>query len=149
MIRPAVAGDVPAIQALVRDAYAMYLPRIGRQPAPVTADHAGLVAAGRTSVAEVEGEVAGVIVLIPGDHHLLVENVAVDPAMQGRGLGRELMAFAERRAAELELPELRLYTNQLMTENLALYPALGYTETGRRVEDGFARVYFSKRISTA
>jgi len=87
-----------------------------------------------------------VIVLIPGDDHLLVENVAVDPAMQGRGLGRELMAFAERRAAELELPELRLYTNQLMTENLALYPALGYTETGRRVEDGFARVYFSKRI---
>ena len=44
------------------------------------------------------------------------------------------------------MAELRLYTNQLMTENLALYPALGYTETGRRAEDGFARVYFSKRI---
>jgi ribosomal protein S18 acetylase RimI-like enzyme len=146
VIRPAIAGDVPAIEALVRDAYAMYVPRIGCQPAPVTADHAGLVAAGQTSVAVVEGEVAGVIVLIPGDDHLLVENVAVAPAMQGRGLGRGLMAFAERRAAELDLPELRLYTNQLMTENLALYPALGYTETARRVEDGFARVYFSKRI---
>ena len=33
-----------------------------------------------------------------------------------------------------------------MTENLALYPALGYVETGRRVEDGFSRVYFSKRL---
>jgi ribosomal protein S18 acetylase RimI-like enzyme len=146
VIRRAIAGDVPAIEALVRDAYAMYVPRIGRQPAPVTADHAGLVAAGQTSVAVVEGEIAGVIVLIPGDDHLLIENVAVAPAMQGRGLGRELMAFAERRAAELDLRELRLYTNQLMTENLALYPALGYTETRRRVEDGFARVYFSKRI---
>ena len=149
MIRQAVAGDVPAIEALVRDAYAMYVPRIGREPAPVTVDHAGLVAAGRTSVVEADGEVAGVIVLIPGSDHLLVENVAVSPRMQGRGLGRELMAFAERRAAELGMAELRLYTNQLMTENLALYPALGYTETGRRVEDGFARVYFSKRISTA
>ena len=146
MIRPAVAGDVPAIEALVRDAYAMYVPRIGREPAPVTADHAGLVAAGRTSVIEADGEVAGVIVLIPGGAHLRVENVAVAPKAQGRGLGRELMAFAERRAAQLGMAELRLYTNQLMTENLALYPALGYTETGRRVEDGFARVYFSKRI---
>ena len=146
MIRPAVAGDVPAIEALVRDAYAMYVPRIGREPAPVTADHAGLVAAGRTSVIEADGEVAGVIVLIPGGDHLLVENVAVAPKAQGRGLGRELMAFAERRAAQLGMAELRLYTNQLMTENLALYPALGYAETGRRVEDGFARVYFSKRI---
>lgn len=146
MIRPAVEGDVPAIEALVREAYAMYVPRIGREPAPVTADHAGLVAAGRTSVVEADGEVAGVIVLIPGSDHLLVENVAVSPRMQGRGLGRELMAFAERRAAELGMAELRLYTNQLMTENIALYPALGYTETGRRVEDGFARIYFSKRI---
>jgi N-acetylglutamate synthase-like GNAT family acetyltransferase len=146
VIREAVAGDVPAIEALVRDAYAMYVPRIGREPAPVTADHAGLVAAGRTSVVEAGGEIAGVIVLIPGGDHLLVENVAVAPAMQGRGLGRELMAFAEQRAAELGMAELRLYTNQLMTENLALYPALGYTETGRRAEDGFARVYFSKRI---
>jgi N-acetylglutamate synthase-like GNAT family acetyltransferase len=146
VIRPAVEGDVPAIEALVREAYAMYVPRIGREPAPVTADHAGLVAAGRTSVVEADGEVAGVIVLIPGSDHLVVENVAVSPRMQGRGLGRELMAFAERRAAELGMAELRLYTNQLMTENLALYPALGYTETGRRVEDGFARIYFSKRI---
>jgi N-acetylglutamate synthase-like GNAT family acetyltransferase len=146
VIRQAVAGDVPAIEALVRDAYAMYVPRIGREPAPVTADHAGLVAAGRTSVVEADGEIAGVIVLIPGGDHLLVENVAVAPNAQGRGLGRELMAFAERRAAELGMAELRLYTNRLMTENLALYPALGYTETGRRVEDGFARVYFRKRI---
>ena len=137
---------MPAIEALVRDAYAMYVPRIGREPAPVTADHAEQVAAGRTSVVEADGEVAGVIVLIPGGDHLLIENVAVAPNAQGRGLGRELMAFAERRAAELGMAELRLYTNQLMTENLALYPALGYTETGRQVEDGFARVYFSKRI---
>jgi ribosomal protein S18 acetylase RimI-like enzyme len=146
VIRPAAAADVPAIAALVRAAYAMYVPRIGRQPAPVTADHAALVAAGRVWVAEVAGEIAGVIVLIPRADHLLVENVAVAPAMQGRGIGRALMTQAEERAAAAGLAELRLYTNQLMTENLALYPALGYVETGRRVEDGFARVYFSKRI---
>jgi ribosomal protein S18 acetylase RimI-like enzyme len=146
VIRAAVPADVPAIAELVREAYALYVPRIGRQPAPVTADHAGLVAAGRTSVLEADGVLAGVIVLIPGDDHLLVENVAVAPAMQGRGLGRELMSYAELRAGELGFGELRLYTNELMTENLALYPTLGYTETGRREEHGFRRVYFSKRL---
>jgi ribosomal protein S18 acetylase RimI-like enzyme len=97
-------------------------------------------------VAEVDGAIAGVIVLVSGDDHLLVENVAVAPGMQGRGLGGELMRFAERRATELGVGELRLYTNELMTENLALYPALGYVETGRRAEDGLSCVYFSKRL---
>ena len=33
-----------------------------------------------------------------------------------------------------------------MSGALALYPALGYHETARRVEDGYARVYFCKRV---
>jgi hypothetical protein len=33
-----------------------------------------------------------------------------------------------------------------MTANLSIYPRLGYTETGRRTEDGFNRVYFEKTI---
>jgi hypothetical protein len=33
-----------------------------------------------------------------------------------------------------------------MTENLSLYAALGYEETGRATEDGFDRVYFRKSL---
>jgi hypothetical protein len=33
-----------------------------------------------------------------------------------------------------------------MHENLELYPRLGYRQTDRRVEDGFERVYFSKKL---
>ena len=146
ILRGATPADREPVQRLVEAAYGGYVEAIGRRPAPMDADYAALIAAGRVTVAERDGAVVGLLVLVPMDDHLLVENVAVAPAMQGRGLGRGLMAFAERRAAELDLPEVRLYTNQLMTENLALYPALGYTETARRVEDGFARVYFGKRI---
>jgi len=33
-----------------------------------------------------------------------------------------------------------------MTENLSIYPHLGYIEVDRREEDGFSRVYFEKRL---
>jgi ribosomal protein S18 acetylase RimI-like enzyme len=57
------------------------------------------------------------------------------------------MAFAEQRARFLGLPEIRLYTHERMTANIAFYTRLGYDEVERRVEDGFARVFMRKRLS--
>jgi ribosomal protein S18 acetylase RimI-like enzyme len=145
-LRPARADDLEAVRRVVDAAYAIYVPRIGRPPAPMTADYAGLIAAGAVRVAEADGTVVGVLVTHPEHGHLLVENVAVAPDHQGRGLGRMLLDEAERQARELGLPELRLYTNQLMAENLEMYPRLGYRETGRNVEDGYARVHFAKPV---
>jgi len=146
MIRPAGSHDREAIQRLVEAAYGMYVERIGKRPAPMDADYAALIAAGRVTVAESEGRVLGILVLVPMEDHLLVENVAVDPSAQGSGLGRRLMATAEEHARILGLPELRLYTNEKMVENLAWYPRLGYRETERRAESGFARVFFVKTL---
>jgi ribosomal protein S18 acetylase RimI-like enzyme len=56
------------------------------------------------------------------------------------------MAHAEEEARAMGLPELRLYTNEKMVENLGWYPRLGYTETERRAEAGFARVFFTKTL---
>lgn len=41
---------------------------------------------------------------------------------------------------------MRLYTNVLMTENLALYGRLGFRETGRVSEKGYERVYMAKAV---
>jgi GNAT superfamily N-acetyltransferase len=148
-LRPAQVGDVQAVRDVVDAAYAAYMPRIGRPPAPMTADYAALIEAGAVSVLELDGQVVGVLVVHALDDHLLVDNVAVAPAHQGRGLGRVLLDDAERQARELGLPELRLYTNQLMIENLRMYPRLGYRETGRNVEHGYSRVHFAKRVYPA
>lgn len=51
------------------------------------------------------------------------------------------------RARERGAPALTLYTSEKMAENLALYARLGYRETGRRAEDGFARVYMVKTLA--
>jgi ribosomal protein S18 acetylase RimI-like enzyme len=146
-IRLAEPGEVEAVRACIRAAYSVYVDRIGRLPAPMTADYKALVAAREVWVAT-EGEaVVGVLVIRPRRDALFLENVAVSPAKQGRGIGRALIAFAEGRASELGLRAVELYTNERMTENLRLYPALGYAETGRRRAEGFARVFFRKDLA--
>ncbi|HEX3789490.1 MAG TPA: GNAT family N-acetyltransferase [Pseudonocardiaceae bacterium] len=146
MIRTATTEDVPALVALAAAAYQHYLPRIGRPPAPMTADYAGAVAAGQVWVAEESGELAGLLVLIDFPDHVLVENVAVRPGSQGTGLGRRLLDHAEQHARAVGRSQLRLYTNEKMTENLAYYPRLGYRETHRGEQHGFRRVHFVKDL---
>jgi ribosomal protein S18 acetylase RimI-like enzyme len=145
-LRPATAGDVAAVCRLVRDAYALYVPRIGREPAPMTADYDTLVAEGAVTVAVEAGAIVGVLVMRPQPNSLFLENVAVVPGEQGRGIGRTLVAFGERRASALGLEKVTLYTNAQMTENLSFYPALGYVEVARRSEHGFDRVFFEKSL---
>lgn len=145
-IRVAEGADVPALEELAVAAYQRYVPRIGRPPAPMTADYLAAVAAVDTWVAEIDGEIVGFLVLDERDTHLLLENVAVAPAAQGRGVGRELLRLAESRAREGGFSEIRLYTNEAMTENLSYYQKHGYVETHRTAEDGFRRVYFRKPL---
>jgi ribosomal protein S18 acetylase RimI-like enzyme len=146
-IRQATAADVEAVTSVTRDAYRMYVSRIGREPAPMTADNAALVDAGEVWVATDDTEaVVGALVVRTAGEALLLESVAVAPAHQGRGIGKHLMHHAEELARTAGLGAVALYTNVHMTENLSLYPALGYEETGRATEDGFERVYFLKAV---
>jgi ribosomal protein S18 acetylase RimI-like enzyme len=140
-IRSAVADDVARIGAIARAAYALYVPRIGREPAPMVADFEAEVAANRVVVIEAAGSVRGYMIAWPEPDAYFIDNIAVDPESQGDGLGRRLIDHAVAQAEKLNLPALRLYTNALMTENLSMYARLGFVETHRVVEKGFHRVY--------
>jgi N-acetylglutamate synthase-like GNAT family acetyltransferase len=145
-IRPANASDVPAIEQIVADAYHKYVERIGKPPAPMLEDYSTHVRDHTAWVAEADGIVVGLVVLIPEEDHLLLDNIAVDPACHGRGIGRALLAFADQEAIRRGYDELRLYTHEKMTENLVMYPALGWEETGRGEQSGYNRVFFRKRV---
>jgi GNAT superfamily N-acetyltransferase len=128
--RQAVAADLPAIKALITAAYTRYLTRMEKPPGPMFRDYGPSVEAGTTWVL---GEpIVGVLTLVP--------------AAQGRGLGRSLMDFAEQEAARRGLTRLTLYTHEVMTENLAIYGHLGYTEVERRTENGYHRVFMEKHL---
>jgi ribosomal protein S18 acetylase RimI-like enzyme len=148
-IRPALPADAAPVAACVRAAYAGYVERIGREPAPMAADYEALITAGAVWVAHDAGEVVGVLVLHVRGDALLIENVAVRPDRQGLGLGSALVTFAEEHARRAGLAEVTLYTNARMTENLRFYPALGYAETGRGFQDGFDRVFYRKQLRSS
>jgi ribosomal protein S18 acetylase RimI-like enzyme len=141
LIRRATAGDVARIRAIARAAYAKYVPRIGREPAPMVADFDAEVAAHHVVVIEAAGRVGGYMVAWPEADAYFIDNIAVDPECQDGGLGRRLIDHAATEADRLHLPALRLYTNVLMTENLSMYAHIGFVETHRATEKGFDRVH--------
>jgi N-acetylglutamate synthase-like GNAT family acetyltransferase len=145
---PAREADLPAVEALVREAYEPYVPRIGRPPAPLLVDYAAVIAEGRAVVAR-RGRVVGLLVSSVREDHVLVENLAVASEARGSGVGALLLEAAEEQARAAGVPELRLYTNERMHENLSYYPRRGFAETGRAVQDGFARVFFARPVSPA
>lgn len=145
-IRPARTADVPAIQAVVSDAYGHYVGRLGRLPAPMSADYAKLVDGGTVWVLASDHRLVGLMVLRHADGHVLVSNVAVATAYQGRGLGRALLDHAETHARAHGVDDLRLYTHELMHENVAIYMRLGWEEYDRAEHEGFRRVFMRKRL---
>ncbi len=145
-VRPAREGEEDAIRGLIRRAYAMYVPRMGKEPGPMVDDYAARIADGAAYVLERDGAICGALVLLNFPGYMLLDNVAIDPACQGMGLGRILIAFAEGEALRRGYSEIRLYTHETMTENIAMYPRLGYEESHRVTEKGYARVYMRKQI---
>jgi ribosomal protein S18 acetylase RimI-like enzyme len=144
--RSAIGADASKVAALVDDAYGHYVERIGMLPRPMTDDYAEVIANKRVTVAESHGTIVGVIVLTVEDEGFLVDNVAVDPSLRGKGLGRALLEFAEAEARRAGFDSIYLYTHEKMTENLALYSRIGYVEYDRRSKGGFSLVYMRKPL---
>ena len=76
MIRRAGPGDTAALRAIAAAAYEKYVPRIGRPPAPMTADYGRPVSTGQAWAAVEDGHVVGFAILIAQPGYLLLENVA-------------------------------------------------------------------------
>lgn len=133
MIRSAHPRDADAIRALARAAYERWVARFGREPSPMRDDYdyARRIADGTVWILDEDEKITGLIVLTDGPDALMIPNIAVAPAAQGRGHGRRLLAFAEEEAQRRGFHEIRLYVNALMTENIALYQHLGLVEIGR------------------
>lgn len=146
-LRRAVPADAADIAECVRSAYQHYVARLGQLPGPMLDDYLKLIGQNVVVVAIVDASIAGILVLEEATEGFLLQNVAVHPAWQRRGLGRLLLAHAERCAREAGHDSICLYTNELMVENRYLYSGIGYREYERRLENGFSRVYMRKVLA--
>ena len=145
-IRKATSLDIREIETCAIAAYTLYVERIGREPAPMVANFAASIRKGHLYVAQEDNQIVGFVVFYPQQDHVHLENVAVTPGFQNRGIGTRLIRFVEQQAQQDGYTRVELYTNARMTENLEFYPRLSYEQFDRRIEDGFDRVYFRKTL---
>lgn len=147
-IRKATADDAERIRTLSRAAYAKWVPLIGREPLPMTADYARAVEEHVIDLLEVDGKLVALIEVIPAADHWMIENLAVDPSEQGKGHGDRLLARLERLARERGIAELRLYTNEKFAANIAYYAKRSYQEYRRQeLVPGTIAVHMRKRLT--
>jgi N-acetylglutamate synthase-like GNAT family acetyltransferase len=145
--RPARPDDAAAIRALVRAAYAKWVPVLGREPRPMQADYEAAVREHAFDIAERDGQMVALIETMLHTDHCWIENIAVAPAVQGQGLGTLLLERTEAKARAANREELRLLTNGRMDINIALYRRLGFTLDKKEPFGDGTVVYMSKRLA--
>lgn len=145
-IRKADLNDLEQVRSCVRTAYAKYIPRIGKEPAPMSANFACEIAEQQIFLATFDQQVVGCVSFYPRRDHMFLRSLAVRPECTGNGIGKKLVRYVEDSARRESYRAIELYTNEAMIENLAMYPKWGYVEIDRKEEDGFRRVYFRKLV---
>lgn len=87
-----------------------------------------------------DGEhLAGCIFLKPEPDALYIGKLAVEPTMQGRAIGRRLLATAEATARQYGLKALRLETRIELIENHRVFSGWGFRKTAENRHAGFDR----------
>ena len=98
---------------------------------------------------EADGPVGYVDFHVVADE-ITILNIAVEPAVRGRGLGAELMGLIERRGQERGGETVFLEVRRSNTVGLALYRKAGYEQIGLRRRyyqaDGEDAVVMAKRL---
>lgn len=146
-VRVATAPDQPTVERCVALAYAPFITDIGKPPAPMLNDYGDLIGRGVIHVADVAGDVIGLIVMWAEPDHYYVDNIAVDPTHQCSGVGAMLIEAAEAAARMAGRDEIRLHTNETMTSNIGYYQRRGFVEISRAADGGYRRVYFARSIN--
>lgn len=131
-IRTANPGDSDKLKSCMESAYSSYQQRMGgvRLP-PMDTDYSSEIENYPTWVVDSDANVVGGLIMMFEDDRAVIANIAIDPRLQGQGIGGALMKFAESKAGEKGYSELHLATHALLNENISLYRHLGWQETAR------------------
>jgi ribosomal protein S18 acetylase RimI-like enzyme len=138
-IRPATLADATSVQNVSLAAYtAAYQAALGYVPKPGHEDYRPRIARGDDFVAEdASSGITGVLVL---ERHadplmiysLVIYSLAVEPARENSGIGKALLAFADRFARRGGMAEIRLFTNKRMVNTISLYQRCGFVTLRER-----------------
>ena len=115
----------------------------------ISANEADLtMPAGLLLVATLHGDPVGCGALkFTGDGAAHIKRMWVDQNVRGLGLGRRLLAELEAQAASHGVNLVRLDTNKVLTEAIAMYRASGYREVDAFNDETYAHHWFEKTLN--
>lgn len=138
--------DSEQLQEIAQQAYSIYLDKMDKKPAPMLANFQQHISEDIVFVAKnKQSYIAAYVILQQIEGQWWLDNIATHPAYQGHGLGTQLRLEAEQYCALLT-DRLQLYTNIVMSENIAWYERAGYVITKQALINGYQRYYFEKRL---
>jgi ribosomal protein S18 acetylase RimI-like enzyme len=124
--RRAHADEAGKIATFQRAAYQRNRAILGVEPIPLKADYAKILSDYEVWLHENGDALTGVLILELRLDDLLIWSVATAPEARQAGLGNRLMAAAETRARALGKDVIRLYTGELLVDNVAWYQRRGF-----------------------
>jgi GNAT superfamily N-acetyltransferase len=129
-IRTAGTDDVMSIVALLNAAFAMEWDFINRDRTSAPEIARAMTAGSFFVVDDEQGALAACMYLEPRGDRLYLGMLAVKPGQQGRGVGRQMMAAAERHAAALGCGAIDIRIVNRRTELPPFYRSLGFVDAG-------------------
>jgi len=139
---PADFSDWEKVRALILDAFAYMRGRIDPPSSALRMTAASMAEdalAGALLVAERYSEFVGCAFVRPKGDALYIAKLAVRPDLQGRGVGRALMAAVREEARACGLAALELQTRIELVENHAAFTRLGFVKVAETAHPGFTR----------
>ena len=146
-IRQAIAAEAGAVTDCVCQAFIRYSAEIGKHPQPMLDDYNALIAEGRVYVALKDNRLVGVLVISTDAEGFCIETLAAHPQLQGQGVGKALIAYAENLARLRKAASLYLSTHVVMWQSQDIYRHLGFVEFDRRVVNGYHRIFMRKSVA--
>lgn len=141
-IRQYQETDAPGLNSVALAAFSQFQQHYSDWPAMAAAVSrmADLGGTGEVIVAEVDGQVVGGVVYVPGgapkaaffdQSWPIIRMLVVDPAFRGMGIGRALTEECLRRARRDLVPLIALHSSPIMAVALPMYLRMGF----QRVHD--------------
>jgi ribosomal protein S18 acetylase RimI-like enzyme len=141
--RTATLSEVKEVARIIGDAFTPYVRALGREwPAEGTPEYAerwkhfvAEIERGDVYVAVEGGRIVGAARTKPQEADLYIDQIAVDPAQQGTGVGSWMLQRIDELARARGLGGLSLITAEMAVANIRLYERHGFEIVRRGVAD--------------
>ena len=146
ILKRANENDLDALVALQRAAYAENEEILGATPIPLQADYAQILNDMEVWFAGSRSDPDGALILQFRPDDMLIWSISAHPRARATGVGRGLLAIAEKRAQDEKRKVIRLYTASLFLKNIDWYARNGFVEESREALPDRIKVNMIKKL---